>query len=250
MSWLQVSWSSVAHAPTPRRTSASTTARVFAYCATLCAAIAVAAPVAHAQATTLTFNGLTPVDDSGIRFVNNCYEESGFRVTLVGMGCTGGGTDPAFGTWTAGNPEYFTGSPALFNNVDGAVQFTAVSGQAFSFQSIGLGSFLGSLGNETSVLFTGMLAGGGTVTRTVVVPGGMFPAPATLTNFVFTGFTNLSALQLTVTSPDVPGLRNVQFDNVVFGAAQSVVPEPATVVLFGSGMVALGLVTLRRRRAS
>lgn len=246
MNWLQVPWSSVAHASTPRRTSASTTARVFAFCA----AIAVAAPVAHAQSTTLTFNGLTAVDRSGVRFINNCYEEAGFRVTLVGMGCSGAGTDAAFGAWTVDNPEYFTGSPALFNNFDGVVQFTAVNGQAFSFQSISLASFLGSLGNATSVMFTGILMGGGTVTHTVEVPGGMFPAPATLTNYGFEGFTNLSALNVTVTSPNIPGLQNVQIDNVTFGVSQSVVPEPATVVLFGSGMAALGLVALRRRRAN
>jgi hypothetical protein len=239
---------SVANPSTHRRAGATAPARLLAAFAAF-AAVAAAAPVAGAQ--TLTFNGLTAVDDSGERLVANCYVESGFRVTLMGMGCTGGDAAIAFGTWTPDNPEYYTGSPALHNNFDGTIEIAAVNGMAFSFRSIDLAPFLGSLGEETSVTFEGMLAGGGMMTpRTVVIPGGRSfgPGSATVRNYTFGGFDDITALRLRYVSPDVPGSRAFQFDNVALGPAQ-VIPEPATVALFGLGAAGLGLVA-RRRRAS
>lgn len=222
-------------------------ARLSAFCRTsaralaACAAVAGAAPVAHAQASTLTFNGLTAVDNSGVRYVSNCYEEAGYRVTLVGMAC---GTDAALATWTPDNDLYYTGSPAMYNNAGPSVDFARVNGGAFSFQSIGLASFLGQLGDPTSVMFTGFLTGGGMVTHMLDVPGGIYGTPASLSMYNFTDFTNLTALRLTVTSPS--GEPMVQFDNVRFGAA--VVPEPMTVLLVGGGLAGLGMLARRRAR--
>jgi hypothetical protein len=205
----------------------------------VCAAVAIGAPAARAQPATLTFDGLTPVDASGVRFVDNCYEEGGFRVALDGFPC---GAPAALATWTPDNDLYYTGSPALYNNFDGSVDFSRVGGGTFALRSIGLATFLGQLGNPTSVMFTGFLVGGGTVTRTVDVPEGDFGTPTALSVYDFTGFDALSSLRLTVVSPVVEPY--VQFDNVSLAA----VPEPATVLLLGGGLVALGAVARRRAR--
>lgn len=207
------------------------------------AAVALAAPAALAQTTTLTFNGLTDATGAGVRYVNNCYEEAGMRVTLVGFAC---GTEAALATWTPDSPLYYSGSPALYNNLGASVDFTAVSGTTFSFQSIGLTSFLGQFGNATSVMFTGFLNSGGSVMRTVAVPGGMLGQPAMMSPFAFTGFDNLSSLRLTVMAPAFEPY--VQFDNVAFAVGSTaVIPEPATVVLFGVGLAGLGAAARRRR---
>jgi hypothetical protein len=229
-------WSPVARPSAPRRAGASAPARALA--AGVAVLALAGAPAARAQTpVTLTFNSLTDVDGSGVRNVNNCYVESGIRVTVLGVAC---GTEAALATWTPDSPLFYTGSPALFNNLGPSVEFAVVSGAAFSFQSIGLAPLLGGFGNPATVMFTGFMMGGGTVMQTVQVPG----ATTALTPYTFTNFTNLSSLRMTVTSPSFEPY--VQFDNV----GLNVVPEPATVALFGAGLLGAGALARRRRRAA
>ena len=198
---------------------------------------ALAAPPARAQPVTLGFDGLTAVDGSGVRLVDNCYTESGFRVSLSSMPC---GAPAALGSWTPDNDLYYTGTPALFNNFEGSLDLAATDGRPFSLQSFGLASFLGAIGNPTTVLVTGFRAGGGVLTRTVDVPGGDFFTPAALTPFTFSGWSGLQSLRLTVTSPDVEPY--VQLDDVALTAA----PEPATLLLVAGGLLGVGALARRR----
>ena len=200
------------------------------------ATLASVSTVLVAQPTVANFNSLTTANGEGVRYVQNCYIEAQLQFTLTGVGCD---DTEAFATWGPENPLFYTGSPALFNNSTASSSFDimAAGGQAFSLLSIDLTTFLGEFGNPTSVTFTGMLMGGGTVSRMVDLPG----ATTTPTTIMFTDFSMLSSVRLTVTDPEFEPY--VQFDNVT----ASVVPEPSTVILLAGGLVTLAALARRRR---
>lgn len=203
---------------------------------------ATAAP-ARAQATTLTFDTLRVTDGSGIRYVDNCYKEAGFVVTAVGVAC---GTATSFATVSADDPTLWTGTPALFLNdaVATSVSFARADGGMFSMQSIGLAGFLGAAANVT---LTGYLMGGSTVTQTCAVSGSAFGANPPMQACALGGaFSGLASVQFAALNAF--GEPLAEFDNVVVTPAATAVPEPATVVLFGAGLLAVGGAARRRRQ--
>jgi hypothetical protein len=92
-----------------------------------------------------------------------------------------------------------------------------------------------------SVTFTGMRAGMANVTQTCNIAAGS----RALSRCTFSGFANLTSVRMTPSAPDF----SVQFDNVSGTITAAVVPEPATLALFGAGLVGAAAFA-RRRRAS
>lgn len=207
------------------------------------AGIVVSTGAAGAQTVMVNFNGFAALDPSaGINYVDNCYVENGFRITAVGDAC---GMAGSLATYTSTNLLGYTGSPALFSTYQPSLDFTRTAGGPFALRSLDLAPFLlGDLAtNPITVLLTGTRMVGGTVTQSFTIPAGT----AALTHYVFSGFTDLSSVRLTVTSPNFEPY--VQVDNLEFSVgSMATVPEPATFALMGVGFLGLGVTTWRRRR--
>lgn len=207
-----------------------------------------AAPVRAQAPVTVNFNSLTTPAGSDYRFVDNCYQESGFQVTAVGLGCGAAGANAFATTGPTAGPAY-TGSPSLFLNDPTAtlVDFTRVGGGTFSMQSVGFSPFGGPGvfgGGATTVTFIGSLFNGSTVMQTFNVSGLL----AGLQTFnLGATFTNLTSVRMSAL--DFYNEPYVQFDNLVFTPSASTVPEPTTVVLLGGGLLAVGAAARRRRSA-
>ncbi len=206
--------------------------------------ISVSAAQLGAQAATLNFNTLTEVPPgSGIRFVNNCYQESAFVLIAVGVSCTGPTAANAFLANSANSPSFGgNGTPSLLLNTPDAseIDLRRVDGGTFAISSIGLSGVLAA--SQTSVLFTGF-GSGAPIMQTFMV-GAMYA------DFMFgSQFTNLTSVRITARNEFDEPLVN--FDNIqlVRISPAVVVPEPSSLALVFGGLVLLAAASRRHLRA-
>ncbi len=211
---------------------------------TLSLALTMIAPTsARAQVSTVvTFNTLTESSPgSGTRFVGNCYVESGFLFTAIGLPCSGAAAANVFVAGSVNSPVFGGGAtPSLLLNSPDASILSVVrqDGASFTFSSIALAPFDGA---RTTVLFTGIRAGGN-VTRTFVLAANQ----AGFQTFNFADlFIGVNSVQIAATNEF--GEPLVKLDNFSAVSSVGVVPEPASMLLFGAGAFVLLAVTYRRR---
>jgi hypothetical protein len=129
--------------------------------------------------------------------------------------------------------------------VDGALVMTN-GGSPFSITSFDADTFTHILG-VTTITVTGTFVGGGTITQVFATdaigdgPGGA----ADFQTFTLVGFSNLNAIQFSSVTP-----RAFAVDNFCVTSSAAPVPEPATMILLGSGLTGLGALVRRRRSRS
>lgn len=132
----------------------------------------------------------------------------------------------------------YAGSAGLADDVQGGTVEISDGGTAFTLNSIDL-SFLLNGSGSVAVTFTGNYVGGGSTMQTFTVTKFGFQT------FTFNStFTNLANVEF---GPQFPS-PFYQFDNIVVNGNSAPVPEPASMLLFGSGFGA-AIVRLRRRKA-
>ena len=164
----------------------------------------------------------TPIFDSGFQFDFNA---SGWGVFGPGSGA-------------CCNIDY-NGTPAMFadgdRNGNATILMTQVGGGTFDVSALDAAVYW--VGASGSILLTGQISGGGTVTQTLSVG-------TPWTSFSLSGFHNLTSLTFQDTTSGAfltaPGMG---IDNINTNPA---VPEPGSLLLFGSGV--MGLAGLLRRK--
>ena len=205
------------------------------------------APISSARAqsaTIVNFNTLTESSPgSGTRYIGNCYVESGFIFTAVGLPCTGSTSANTFVAAGMNSPFFGGGStPSLLLNSPTAsrISVTRADGAFFNLTGIRMSPFDGA---ATTVVFTGIRAGGN-ITRSLQLVG----SQVGFANFTFTDFIGLTAVEISATNQY--GEPLVKFDDFATASvAVGVIPEPASFVLMGTGLVGLGVVVRRRARS-
>ncbi len=167
--------------------------------------------------------------------MNSLVNSQGFTYSEDGFVLENLSTLPfaSFGTLA---PQ-FPGSTALYNNnVNGLTRLTQGNGNPFDLNSIDLAPF--TFGSPiTSVTFTGFLDSGGSVTQTFTTSGIGF----VLETFNFSGFEDVIAVEWMQNPPFH------QFDNIV--VMSGIIPEPSSILLGLTGLVAVGGFARRRRHA-
>jgi hypothetical protein len=186
-----------------------------------------------AEAVVIDFESLRH-DDANIVNIGAFYQEDDFQFLLENPNF-----QPTFATM--GTLENrFPGSTALFNRTGGSTtSLNYFGGGAFSIISIDLANL--NFPVQTAVTFVGTKTDLTTVTRTF-----SFDSFGALTTALFgPEFTDLIRVHWTDGS-----LPPIQFDNVNVVARDglSTVPEPASLLLLGTGLTALATHARRRKR--
>ena len=200
-------------------------------------ALALAAALATgAHATTITFDELAAQNGGGT--ISNQYAGSGVTFSAGNLGTWGGNSNGDPGGWKleGTNGPQFLGFNGNGGGVDGYTETLTFSAAVGTFSA----DFARSAGSNDGEIILSAFNGA----TLVATSSGSFGALAEWMSLSIAGVTFDSVTW----SGSGTDFHPYGVDNVVFGAAQGGVPEPAAWALMLVGFGGLG-VALRRRRA-
>jgi hypothetical protein len=183
----------------------------------------------------LNFNDVTTLTVS-------TYQSQGFTLTSTSGGFVFNSPDTGNGSsQTPGSNFYYAGANGLAAFTPATITLVQTSGDPFSLLSIDLARNF-AFDPAPTVTFTGTLAGGGTITETLMVTE-RAGFPQSFTPFDFTGFTNLTSVSWDQPVPTPTDGLN-QFTDITL----STVPEPSSLITAGGiGAILMAVAGFRAR---
>lgn len=184
------------------------------------------------QAAIVNFEDLTNTSSDGFTLYGGSLNSGGYHFESL----VHGSDNRALAAWNGGEPNYYTGSNAIFLNFnDDRVRMMRQDNLAFNVASIDLADFERRQ-QATVVTFIGTHTNGSTTTEAVTLSDS-----TSMATFALAGMTNLSKLEWD--GGAFPTVNpQTQFDNIV----TTPVPEPATLATLAAG----GALIIRRRRGA
>lgn len=191
-----------------------------------------------ANATTINFSSFSE-DGNNFLFLGNTVTIDGFQFS----------SPSPLGVWQNNSSFHPTGGTASTSLMQywawATTTMTELNSNPFQLFAIDLAPYGPGQSGTMNVTFYGVKSDNSTIQQTFVVNNSNGSTPE-LQHFSFNGFTDIVSLSFTQGAYSGNGGTAYQFNDLIVN--QAPVPEPATMLLFGTGIAGLAGTRLRRKK--